>query len=128
MEGHRSPDETLNDLLVSFHRGYLKQISHQLVTIRAELRSGQQQLRSSTDHLLVSTGQVLDGQRQIMAKLDTAPPPSGRPNLKSLWAEVKEWLSGFVLLHKALSAWRAISWPVNVTVWGSMAAKWLGWL
>lgn len=127
MGEQRSPPET-SDLLASFHKGYLKQISHQLVTMRAELRSGHQQLQASSDRHLVYTGQVLEGQRQIMSKLDTAPQPhkSGHTNLKSLWSEAKEWLSGFVLLHKVWSAWRAISWPVSLGVWVSAIAKFLG--
>jgi hypothetical protein len=120
MGEQRSPNGTSGDLLASFHKGYLKQISQQLVTMRAELKSGQDRLQATSDSHLVLTGRVLEAVR--MGK------PAGQPSgaVKSLWGELKEWLSGFVLLHKVWSAWRAISWPVSLGVWGSAVAKFFG--
>ena len=123
MAGPRSPNETSSDCLVtSFRLGWKRQISNQL----AGIKQGQAEIRSTQDRHLVLTGQVLEAMR--MGK--PTEPPSGP--VKILWAAVKEWLSGFVLLQKAWSAfwavWPKISWPVNITVWGSGAAKWLGWL
>jgi hypothetical protein len=104
-------------LLASFHRGCLKYIQTQLTG----LRRGQEISQATHERHLVLTGQVLEAMRSMGKPPDQ---PSGRMN--SLWAEAKEWLSGFVLLHKVWSAWRAVSWPVSLGIWGSAVAKFLG--
>lgn len=96
----------------------MRQTSQQL----AGIRQAQADIRASQDLLLVRTGQILEASRMK----PTA--PSGRMTWREAWATTKEYLSGFVLLHKVWSAWRAISWPVNVGFWASVGAKWLGFL
>ena len=114
----RSPPET-TDLLASFHKGYLKQISQQLVTMRAELKSGQDRLQATSDSHLVLTGRVLEAMR--MGK-PTEAPQSG------LMSQIKEALSFLGALYKALPV---IRWALALNTFGwfaKHAARLLGWL
>jgi hypothetical protein len=107
-------------LLASFHTGYLKRISHQIVVMRAEHQSGQSRLQSTIDNHLVLTGQVLEALR-AMGK-PTA--PSGLMILQ----QIKEVLSFLGALYKA---WPIIRWAIalNTFGWlGKQAARLLGWL
>jgi hypothetical protein len=113
----RSPPETA-DLLASFHTGYLKEIQHQLVATRSELRSGQDRIHTSIDQLLVLTGQVLEAVRMATP----APPQSGP---QSLWQMVKDYLQSFVLLTRVLQALRSIPWGIFAWL-GYGVLKWLG--
>jgi sugar/nucleoside kinase (ribokinase family) len=112
-----------------------------IISQQAAIKSGVDRLQATSDRHLVLTGQSLEVNRQALETCRQAleairamgkPTEQSSGPVKSLWASVKEWLSGFVLLQKAWSAfwavWPKISWPVNITLWGSGAAKWLGWL
>lgn len=113
----RSPHET-GDLLASFHTGYLREIQHQIVSTRAELRSGLDRMQLSLDNHLVLTGQVLEAMRMGTQ----APPQSGPQNL---WQTVKDYLQSFVLLTKFWHALRSGPW--GMLAWlGYGAFKWLG--
>jgi hypothetical protein len=116
----RSPPET-TDLLASFHTGYLKRISHQIVAMRAEQRSAMDSIRSTTDTHLVLTGQVLEA---IRAMGRPTAPPSGPPGP---WQTLKEYAQSFVLLTKVWSAMRSGPW--GMLAWlGYGALKWVGLL
>jgi hypothetical protein len=119
MVAPKSPPETA-DLLASFHTGYLKEIQHQLVATRSELRSGQDRIHTSIDRLLVLTGQVLEATRMGTP----APPQSGPQMLR----QIKEVLSFLGALYKA---WPIIRWAIALNTFGWLAkqgARLLGWL
>jgi hypothetical protein len=119
MADPRSPHET-SDLLASFHTGYLKRISHQIVAMRAEQRSAMDSIRSTTDTHLVLTGQVLEALR-VMGKTTEAPPSGLMQILASKW---RVWAADFALVHKLLVAMRAVGLSsAAYTLW-----VWLGWL
>ena len=122
----RSPHETC-DLLASFHKGYLgqiqhqlKQVQHQLVVMRTEIRSGQDRMQVSLDHHLVLTGQVLEAMRLRTP----APPQFGLQILQ----QIKEVLSFLGAVYKA---WPIIRWAIALNTFGWLAkqgARLLGWL
>ncbi len=116
MAEHQSPRPTLTEFFI--------------ISQLASLKKGQEVAQGTRERQLVTMVQVLEVAKQYLAHLtatQTAPTPnpSGAP---TTWATLKEWLASFVLLHRVWSAWRAISWPVSLGVWGAAAAKWLGLL
>lgn len=94
--------------------------THQTKTSDASCSSSLMLVAFRLGYLQATCNQILA--RVSAMSAPTAPPPSG----PSLWTTAKEYLTGFVLLHKAWSAWRAISWPVSLGVWASAVAKFLG--
>lgn len=117
MAERSSQTKTSGDLLIiSFARGLAR-----------ELKRGQNMVQATQERTLIQLGQVLEVQRQILAAVTAKPtePPSG---LMSQWAWLKDRLAEFVLLQKAWSAWRAISWPVSFGSWGYIVGRALGWL
>lgn len=105
-----------------------------IISQQAAIKSGLDRLQATQDRHLVLTGQSLEANRQAletsrqaleairgMGKPTEAPPSGG---LKHLWTTAKEWLSGFVLLHRVLVAVRVASLPTAAfTLW-----SWFGWL
>lgn len=112
----RSSQTTNSDdlLIISFARGLAR-----------ELKRGQNMVQATQERTLIQLGQVLEVQRQILAAVTAT---STAPESIMGWRWLKDRLAEFVLLQKAWSAWRAISWPVNIGLFGSALAKWLGFL
>lgn len=120
MVRHGSRDET-SDLVSSFNKGYLKQISHQLTIMRAEVRSGQDRIEAKTDRHLVFTGQILEAVRKME-------PPAAPPSGPAILHQIKEVLSFLGALYKA---WPVIRWAMYANAFGWAAkhvARFFGWL
>lgn len=63
---------------------------------------------------------------KAVTAMQTAPTPTS--GLMPQWRWLKDRLAELVLLQKAWSAWRTISWPVSFGSWGYIVGRALGWL